>query len=99
MDPAAQATIRAGAHVLATNLIRVVENAIRDQLRVLQHIRRVTHDAWYEHPALGQAPVAPYLPLVLVADVARLNRIGLRSDLYQQVDNVLQLHVCAVWAV
>ena len=47
----------------------------------------------------GQLDVFPDLPLVLVADVGRLDGVRLGVDLEQQVGDVLQLDVVDVRAV
>src|SRR5262249_50609599 len=89
----AEAAVRARDHVLATYRGREPDDALGDQLRVLDHHVRLRDDAGDEHGALGQLHVSPQRPLVLVARVRGLERVGPSAHLEDNVDEVFELHV------
>src|SRR5262249_10545618 len=95
----AHAAVRAGDDVLFAHALRVLDDAVRHQLRVLHHVAAVAADAGDEDLAIRQLDVAPDLPLVLVAWVGRFDGVGLRRDLQHEVDDVLELDVAGVRAV
>ena len=49
------------------------EEPLGDQLRMLDHVGAVAHDAWHENLARRELHVLPHLPFVLVARVGRLD--------------------------
>src|SRR5581483_5053963 len=68
----AQAAVRPRDDVLASNQLRVADEAVGDEPRVLQHVRRVADDARHQGAARGQLEVLEYAPLVLVTHVGCL---------------------------
>ena len=74
MNPPAEAAIGAGDHVLATGDPGEIEDAVGDDLGMLDDIGGVADDARDQDLALGQFDVPPNLPLVLVTDIAGLDR-------------------------
>ena len=57
-------------------------------LGMLDHVGGMTDDAWKDQLAVWQFHVLPDFPLVLVADVADLKRIGMRVDRQHHLDDV-----------
>jgi hypothetical protein len=53
MDPAAEAAIRAGNDVLAADDRGVPQDAVSNELRVLDKICGMADDAWHQHLAAG----------------------------------------------
>ena len=75
MNPAAKATIGAGDDVLAPDHPGEVEDAVGDDLRVLDDVGGVADDPRDQDFSVGQLDVSPDFPLVLVTDIAaRLRR-------------------------
>ena len=66
MDPATEAAIGAGDDVLAPHHSGEVEDAVCDDLRVLDDVGRVADDARDQDFSVGQFDVSPDFPLVLV---------------------------------
>jgi len=75
VNPAAEAAIGAGDGVLAPYHPGEVEDAVGDDLRVLYDVGGVTDDARDQDFSVGQLDVSPDFPLVLVPDVAGLDRV------------------------
>ena len=96
MDPAAEAAIRAGNDVLAADDRGVPQDAVSNELRVLDKICGMADDAWHQHLAGRQLRLLPHAPLMLVPHVAGLEGIGLRPDLEDQIDDVLERQVVGV---
>ena len=51
-------------------------DAVGDQLGMLDDVGGVAHDAGQDQLVVGQLDVVPHLPLVLVADIGGLERVG-----------------------
>ena len=64
------------------------EDALGDQLRMLDDVGGMADDARQDQLVVGQLDVLPHLPLVLVADIAGLERVGLSVDRQHDVDDV-----------
>ena len=77
MDAAAEPAIGRGDDALAADEFGEADDALGDQLRMLDHVGGVADDARQDELAVGQLDVLPHLPFVLVADIAGLERIGL----------------------
>jgi hypothetical protein len=88
VNPAAEATIGAGDDVLAPDHPGEVEDAVGDDLRVLDDVGGVADDARDQDFSVGQLDVSPDFPLVLVTDVAGLDRVSTNANLKQDVDDV-----------
>ena len=88
MNPAAEAAIGAGDDVLAPYHPGEVEDAVGDDLRVLDDVGGVADDARDQDFSVGQLDVSPDFPLVLVPDVAGLDRVSANANLKQDVDDV-----------
>src|SRR5262247_4571187 len=89
-EPLREAAVHAGDDVLAADEPRVAHDPLRDQLRVLDAVRRVGDDARDEDLALGELDRLPHVVLVLVAwvrsferECPRLDRQNYRQDLSQ----------------
>ncbi len=74
MDPAAEAAIGAGDDVLAPGDPGEIEDAVGDDLGMLDDVGGVADDARDQDLAFGQFDIPPHLPLVLVTDIAGLDR-------------------------
>ena len=85
MNPAAEAAIGAGDDVLAPYHPGEVEDAVGDDLGVLDDVGGVADDARDEDFSVGQLDVSPDFPLVLVPDVAGLDRVSANANLKQDV--------------
>ncbi len=68
-------------------------DAPRDELGVLDHVADVPNDARQQHLALGQLHVVPDQHLVHVPVVRAFDRVALRADLQNRVEDRLQRHV------
>ena len=76
MDAAAQPAIGRGDDPLPADEIGKAQDALGDQLRVLDHVGGVADDAGQDQLVVGQLDLLPDLPLMLVADIAGLERVG-----------------------
>jgi hypothetical protein len=74
MNPAAEAAIRAGNDVLAPHDPGEIEDAVGDDLGMLDDVGGVADDTWKQDLAIWQLNIPPDLPLVLVTDIAGLDR-------------------------
>ena len=81
MNPAAEATIGAGDDVLAPDHPGEVEDAVGDDLGVLDDVGGVADDPRDQDFSVGQLDVSPDFPLVLVTDVAGLDRVSTNANL------------------
>ena len=88
MDAAAEAAIGRGDDALAADEIGEPEDAVGDEIGVLDDVGRVADDPRQDQPIVGQFDVLPDLPLVLMPDIAGLERIGLGVDRQHQLDDV-----------
>ena len=96
MNPAAEAAIRAGNHILTADDRRVPQDAVSDELRVFDKVGGMADDAGHQHLARRQLCLLPHAPLMLVPHVGGLEGIGLRLHLDDQIDDVLERQVVGV---
>ena len=80
MDPAAEAAIGAGNDVLTADDCGIPQNAVGNELRVLDKVGSVADDARHQHLAGRQIRLLPDAPLVLVSDIAG-SGVGTRDGL------------------
>src|SRR5262249_41983349 len=85
--------------VLAADQARKALDAVGDELGVLDHVGRVTGDARDQDLPGRQLDVLPHAPLVLVANVAGLEGIGLAVHGQHDVHDVAHRDVGHVGAV
>jgi len=88
MDSSTEATVGAGNHIFAADNLCKTHDPIRDEARMLDHVRRMTDHSGNENLVLRQFYFLPHAPFVLMADIARLDRVGLRANGEHEVDNV-----------
>src|SRR5262245_43595043 len=86
-----EAAIGACDHVLAPHDLGVTPDPLRNQLRMLDQHGGVADDAGNERLALGELRRLPYLPFVLVARIAGLERIGAGADLQRSEEHTSEL--------
>jgi hypothetical protein len=96
VDAAAETAIGAGDYVLTANDPRVAQNAVGDELRGSTRLV-----AWLTTPGISilarqQFGVLPHPPFVLVPHIGGLEGIGLRLDLEDQIDDVLEREIVGV---
>src|ERR1700678_388616 len=99
MHPAAETAIGARDYILAADGVRVSEDAIGHESRMLDDVGGMADDAGNEDLAVRQFDFPPKLVLVLVPDVAGLDGIGLGLDPEHHVNDVAKRDVCGVRAV
>src|SRR5688572_8976601 len=99
MAATTEATVGARDDVLGSNHGRVALDALRHDLRMFYHVRRVRDDARDEDLAIWQLGVLPDDPFVLVAGVRAFDQVALRVDHEHYVDELLELDVEGVRAV
>src|SRR5215469_4016279 len=92
-DPGADAAVGAGLDVLFANHAGVVDQPLGNQAGCLDQVGGVRDHAGHQDLAVRQLDIAPYLPLVRVPHVARLDGVGLCVDLQQQVGDVFEVDV------
>src|SRR5712672_2879333 len=85
MDPAAEAAIGAGDDVLAADDLGIAQDAVGDELRVLDEVGSVADHTRHQHLARRQFRLLPYPPLVLVPHIGSLERISLRLHVEDQI--------------
>jgi len=88
MDSSTQAAVGAGNHIFAADNLCETHDPIRDEARMLDHVRRMTDHSGNENFVLRQFYFLPHAPFVLMAYIARLDRVGLRANGEHEVDNV-----------
>src|SRR5580704_5694020 len=93
MNSAAEAAIRAGNDVLAPRDPGEIEDAVGDDLGMLDDVGGVADDTRNQDLPFGQLDIPPDLPLVLVTDVAGLDRERPGAYLQQHVDDIFQRQV------
>src|SRR5215831_8481620 len=79
MDSSTEATVGAGNHIFPADNLCETRDPIRDETRMLDHVRRMTDHSGNENLALRQFYFLPHAPFVLMADIACLDRVGLRE--------------------
>src|SRR4051812_3644002 len=79
--PLGKAAIRARQDAVASDELRQAHDALRHELRMLDHVGGVADHPRREHLALGQLDGLPHAPFVLMARVRTLDEIGPRLDL------------------
>ena len=90
VDAAAEAAIGTGNDVLAADDLGVAQDAVGDELRVLDEVGRMADDAGHQHLTRRQFGVLPHSPLVFVTHIGGLEGIGLRLYFEDQIDDVLE---------
>ena len=95
----AQAAVGGGHDPLGADQGREALDAVGHELGVLQHVGGVGDDAGDEVLALGQGHIPPDPPLVLVADVGRLEAQPVGVHAQGQVDDLVEAEVGGVRAV
>src|SRR5580704_7818500 len=80
MNSAAEAAIRAGNDVLAPRDPGEIEDAVGDDLGMLDDVGGVADDTRNQDLPFGQLDIPPDLPLVLVTDVAGLFELEARQE-------------------
>src|SRR6516162_4339483 len=80
MDATAQAAIRASDDIFPADDLRVAHDSIGYDLWMLDDVGGMADHAWNEQFAVGQLPLPPHTPFVLVSDVARLHRVRTSID-------------------
>ncbi len=88
-----EAAVGPGDHALAADDAREAGEPLRHQFGMLDQHRRLGDHAGDEHLVVGQLDARPIFPLVLVARIGSLERVGARAHLEDDVDDVLELHV------
>jgi hypothetical protein len=76
MHASAKPAVGRSDDVVAADHLGKTHDPVRDHLRVLDHVGRVSDDAGQDRLAVRQLDVLPHFPLVLVADVRGLERVG-----------------------
>src|SRR5215470_15329500 len=99
VNASAETAIGPGDHVFTSDDACETNEPVGDKLGVLEDIGCVTDDARNQDLALRQLRILPDLPLVLVADIAGLDHIGLRLHLEQEIDDILQRDVALMRSV
>src|SRR5262249_16863629 len=92
-NPRPAAAVCAGLYVFSADPLRVVDQTLGDQLRVLDKIGGVRNDAGHQHLARRQLYILPHVVLVLVPHVRRLDRVLRGVDLEHQIGDILELDV------
>src|ERR1700730_10533210 len=88
MHSAAEAAIGGGDDPLPADEVGEAGNPLADELEMLDHIGGVADDTRQDQLVVGKLDVLPDLPLVLMADVARLERVGAGVDGQHDIDDV-----------
>ena len=96
MDAAAEAAIGAGDDVLAADDRGVAQDAVGDQLRVLDEVGGMADDTRHQHLTRRQSGVLPHPPFMLVPHIGGLEGIGLRLHLEDEIDDVLERQIVGV---
>jgi len=91
VDPPTETAVGAGDDIFAANYLGIPHDPVGDELRMLEHVGRVTDHARNHNLVRRHLQVAPDLLFVLVADVACFNGITLSIDHQQQIYDSLQL--------
>src|SRR6476660_368853 len=94
-----ETTVSSSQNIFAPDYSRVPYQTVSDRLRVLDDIRRMTHDARYEHLAGREFHLLPDTPFVLVTGIGRFNGDRVRFDLENEIDDVAQRNVVFVRAM
>ena len=85
MDPAAEAAVGGGDHVLPADRFCEPDDAFRDEFGMRHGVGEVRDHAGQDDLPVGQLHVPPDLPLVLVPRVGRLERVRAGVDRGQDV--------------
>src|SRR5437899_3084270 len=92
-DARTDAAVRACLDVFAPDHPGIVDEALRNQLRMLDEVGCVGDDARHEHLTLRQLDLLPDVVLMLVPNVGSFDRILHSVDLEHQIGNVFDLDV------
>ena len=88
VNASAETAVGGGDNPLLADKVDKAKDALADGLGVLDHIGGVADDPRQDQLAVGKLNVLPDLPLVLVADIAGLERIGTGVDGQHDIDDV-----------
>ena len=92
-DSRSEAAVGAGHHVLTANDPGITHQAFGDDFRVLDDVGGMADDAGDDHFALRKFHIFPNTPLVLVARVGGLDRVGVGLHLENDIDDVTERNV------
>ena len=70
MDSSTEPAVGAGNHIFAADNLCETRDPIRDETRMLDHVRRMTDHSGNENLVLRQFYFLPHTPFVLMADIA-----------------------------
>src|SRR5713101_3158755 len=76
----AETAVGRGDDPFLADKLHKAKDALGDELGVLDHVGGVADNPRQDQLAVGKLDVSPYLPFVLVADIAGLERIGAGVD-------------------
>ena len=99
MNAPAEPAVGRSDDPLPADEVGEAQDALGDQLRMLDHVGGVADDARQHQLVVGQLHLLPDLPLVLVADIAGLERVGVGVDRQHDLDDVPHRDVGRVRAV
>src|ERR1700722_198976 len=85
-----EATVGAGDDVLTADESAELHDPLCDEVGVFDEVRRRVDDPRNENFAVREANISPELPLMGMARVRRLDRIGLRTDVEDQIDDPIE---------
>src|SRR5262252_1242890 len=90
MDAAAETAIGRRNDPLPPDELCKAHDPIGDELGVFDYVRGMADDARHDQFAVGQFDVPPHLPLLRMADIASLERVGAGNDRQHYIDAVAQ---------
>src|SRR5581483_6845871 len=96
MDAAAESAIGGGDDPLAADAFGETNDALSDQLRMFDDIGGVTDRSGQNDLALRQLDVLPHRPLMLVANVAGFEGVGLALHGEHDLDNIAHWNIGGV---
>jgi hypothetical protein len=88
MHSAAETAIGGGDDPLPADEVGEANNPLGDEFGVLDDVGGVADDPWQDQLVVGQFDILPDFPLVLVAHIAGLERIGTGVDGQHDIDDV-----------
>src|SRR5580692_7934092 len=99
MDAAPKPTIGPCDDALTADDLGKAHDPLGDEVGMLDYVGRMAHHARQDGFMRGQLDVAPNVPFVLVADITRLERIGIALNREHKVDDVAHRQIGDVWPV
>src|ERR1700744_3526990 len=99
MNASAEAAIGAGDNAFAADAVGETQNALRHEFGMLDDVGGMADDAGQNYLVVRKLDVLPNRPLVLVADIAGFERIGLALHGQHDVDDIAHRDVGGVRAV